>query len=72
MAFNVEFKVPSRNLGKSDVEFIVRQNSSVLGTLTISKGTLVWFPKGTNTGYRMGWSRFNSLMKKHAKGEEKR
>ena len=72
MTFNVNFTIPKRSLGKSDIEFVVKKDSGILGELKISKGSLVWFPKGANIGYRMRWDRFNSIMKKYATGEERR
>lgn len=72
MAYEVKFAVPQRELGKSDVEFEVRQNGTMLGTLKISKGSLVWFPKGTGNGLRMPWEKFDRLMKDNATQIEKR
>ena len=72
MAHDVEFSIPPRSLGKADVEFIVKSDGVMLGTLTISRGTLVWFPTGTTNGYRMTWEQFDRLVKEHVVGEEKR
>ena len=72
MAKDVEFSVPRRKLGRSDVEFLVKSDDTVLGTLKISNGSLVWFPKKTTYGYRMAWEKFDKIMKEHALGEERR
>lgn len=56
--YDVFFNIPQRVLGKVDVEFQVKQDGVVLGTLAVSNGSLVWFPKKTSYGYKMGWSRF--------------
>jgi len=72
MANEVQFTVPRRELGRSDVEFLVKRDGSVLGTLKVSNGSLVWFPKKTSYGYRMGWIRFDKTMRKHARSEERR
>jgi len=61
MAYNVEFSVPNRPLGKTDIRFIVRTENGVLGTLRISKGALVWFPKKTNYGHKVPWSKFHKI-----------
>ena len=61
MAHEVEFKVPARLLGKSDVSFIVKDEAGVLGTLKVSKGAVVWYPKKTNYGYKVDWNRFHKL-----------
>lgn len=72
MANDVEFTVPRRELGRSDVEFRVKRDGAVLGTLKVSNGSLVWFPKKTSYGYRMGWKNFDKYMRKFARGAERR
>ncbi|MBA2486838.1 MAG: hypothetical protein H0V35_12215 [Nitrospira sp.] len=42
---DVSFNIPQRSLGKADVEFLVKRDNIVLGTLAISDGSIVWFPK---------------------------
>ena len=69
---NVTFELPARNLGRSDVKFKIKRNGETFGTMTISNGSVVWFPKGTSNGYKMGWKRFNELMQEKAKQSEKR
>jgi len=46
--------VEKRPLGRADIEFTVKADGSVLGTLTVSNGSLVWFPKVTTYGCKMG------------------
>lgn len=72
MANDVQFTVPRRKLGRSDVEFHIKRDGSILGTLKVSNGSLVWFPKKTSYGYRMGWNRFDKTMRKFARSEERR
>ena len=72
MAYTVDFTIPKRNLGRADVEFDVKQDGSMLGTLTVSKGSLVWFPTGTIYGYRIGWHRFAQFMEESATSVERR
>lgn len=72
MAHDVDFSVPRRPLGKADVQFRVKSNGKVIGTLTVSKGSLVWFPSYTSYGYKMGWKRFDEMMRCKAKRMEKR
>ncbi len=69
---NVSFSIPQRDLGRADVEFLVKQDGSVLGTLAVSNGSLVWFPKGASYGCKMGWTKFNENMQRLAKRFEKR
>jgi hypothetical protein len=68
----VAFDVPKRPLGRADIEFTVKENRSILGTLTVSNGSVVWFPKAAKYGYKMGWSRFDKMMQEHARRQEKR
>ena len=72
MAHNVSFSVPSRSLGRANVEFQVWEDGEMHGTLQVSKGTLVWFPSKTRYGYRMGWGRFHDIMVKNATSFEKK
>ena len=61
MAYQVQFKVPTRLLGKSDVNFIVKDDNGVLGTLKVSKGAVVWYPKKTNYGFKADWEKFHRV-----------
>lgn len=69
---DVSFSIPQRSLGKADVEFLIKRNGAVLGTLAVSNGSLVWFPKKTTYGYKMGWDKFDRLMENEATRFEKR
>ena len=62
MAHHVTFSVPPRTLGKSDIEFVVRRDGEKFGTLRISKGSLVWFPRNGVLGRKVGWPRFDTFM----------
>jgi hypothetical protein len=68
----VHFSIPSRELGKADIEFKVWQDDKLLGTLAVSKGAVVWFPSGTTYGHKMTWSKFDALMKERGTGVESR
>ena len=69
---DVSFNIPQRALGKADVEFLVKRDGSVLGTLAVSNGSAVWFPKGTTYGLKVGWVKFDQIMRKYATRFEKR
>lgn len=69
---DVSFSIPRRALGKADVEFQVKADGAMLGTLAVSNGSIVWFPKGTTYGLKMGWSRFEAMMQESARRFEKR
>ncbi|WP_141398482.1 MULTISPECIES: hypothetical protein [Microbulbifer] len=65
MAHKVHFSIPKRELGTADVEFDVHQNDGKLGTLRISRGSLVWFPTGSTIGRKIGWGKFDKLMSEY-------
>jgi len=69
---DVSFSIPQRALGKADVEFLVKSDGAVLGTLAVSNGSIVWFPKGTTYGLKVGWKRFNDIMQEGATRFERR
>ena len=69
---DVSFSIPRRPLGKADVEFVVKKDGSVFGTLAVSNGSVVWFPSRTSYGYKIGWSKFDQLMRGEALRFEKR
>ncbi|MFT5152152.1 MAG: hypothetical protein ACI841_002143 [Planctomycetota bacterium] len=72
MAHDVTFEVPARSLGRADVRFVIKKDNVVLGTLTVSNGSVVWFPKGTSYGCKMGWEKFDQLMQDNATRTERR
>jgi hypothetical protein len=72
MPHKVTFRAPARELGKADVVFKVHDENGIIGTLKISRGSLVWFPSDTVYGHRIGWGDFNKLVKKNVKGVEVR
>ncbi len=68
---DVSFTVPERALGKADLEFRVKRGGKVLGRLKVSNGTIVWVPKDSSYGYKMGWSDFDVYMREHGKHDKK-
>ena len=71
MAHDVIFSLPERTLGKSDVQFKIWNDGELLGSLYISKGSLVWYPKGTSYGYKVGWNKFDNFMKDQQRFEKR-
>ncbi|MEX1185610.1 MAG: hypothetical protein WEA80_03390 [Gemmatimonadaceae bacterium] len=69
---DVSFSIPQRALGKADVKFQVKRDGSVHGTLEVSNGSLVWFPKGTTYGLKMSWVKFDRIMQDNATRLERR
>ena len=45
MKHKVTVSVPNREVFKTDIEFLVRQDGQVLGKLLVSKGNVVWRPR---------------------------
>lgn len=72
MAHDVQFSIPPRDLGRADISFRVKRNDSVLGTLKVSKGSVVWFPKDMSYGHKVGWGDFDALMQANGARAEKR
>jgi hypothetical protein len=52
--------MPTRELGKTDVVFEVWTDGEKFGTLKVSKGSLVWFPKDRSKGHKIGWKQFDA------------
>jgi hypothetical protein len=72
MAHDVQFTIPTRKLGRADIQFEVSRGGSVLGRLDVSNGSLVWFPRYAQTGFKLGWTRFDRFMQQHAIESERR
>ena len=69
---DVSFDIPERRLGKTDVNFFIRIDGEVLGKLSISNGSIVWFPKLARQGRKMSWRRFDEMMQENAGRRERR
>jgi len=69
---DVSFDVPKRQLGKTDVNFFIRSDGEILGKLSISNGSIVWFPRLSRKGRKMGWKRFDEMMQENARRREQR
>jgi hypothetical protein len=69
---DVTVDMPPRPLKRQDVLFNVKRDGSTYGTLKVSNGSVVWFPSGTTFGYKMGWGKFDEMMRANATREERR
>lgn len=69
---DVSFSIPPRALGKADVKFHVKRDGAAHGTLEVSYGSVVWFPKGTTHGLKVSWVKFERIMRDNATRFEKR
>lgn len=72
MSHDVSFAIPSRDLGRADVRFEVRADDGKIGTLTVSKGSVVWFPKDHLYGYKLSWAEVGRLFLDSGVKSEKR
>jgi hypothetical protein len=50
-------------VGNVDLTFKVRDGSRLVGTLTISKGTIDWKKSGAHTSVQKTWTEFGNVMK---------
>ena len=67
MSHTVHFRAPYRELGRSDVEFVVAKDGKNLGTLKVSRGSLVWFRGKTHkNGLKIGWEEFDELLRQRS------
>ena len=64
MAHNVTFIVPERPVGNRDIEFDVRMDESLFGTLKVSRGGIVWRPRDYKYGYFLNWSKLDQVVEK--------
>jgi hypothetical protein len=71
-AHQVDITLPKRELGRADAIFEVKADGVTLGALHVSRGAVVWFPAGTTYGHKVGWAKFDELMKGHGRRSEAR
>lgn len=69
MAHNVTFSIPDRELGNADLEFKVKKNNAMFGTLKVSRGSIVWVPKDHTHGVKMNWGQFAQVITDMGKPE---
>lgn len=62
MKHEVDFRMPENELGNADLEFKVRRNNQVVGTLKLSRGAVVWVPRDCSYGHKLGWTEFATIM----------
>lgn len=62
MAYRVNFTLPERPLQRADAIFRVKRNRSLLGTLAVSQGALVWRPRNARRGIYVRWADFDRMV----------
>ncbi len=60
---NVIISLPSAELGKKDAFFDIYKDDKKLGTITISKGSIEWYPLNAKRSYNMSWTKFDKIIK---------
>ena len=70
--YKVSFAVPRRDLGRADVSFSVKWNGVKLGTLDVSQGGVVWFPRDKRYGLKKNWGGFDRLLRETGRRAERR
>ena len=68
---DVKFAIPERELGKADIEFKIKKDGKRFGTLRVSKGSIVWFPKDKSYGHKTSWDALDDFMKGQARYEKR-
>lgn len=71
MKHQVNFSIPTRDLGKADVEFNVAIDGNRLGTLRVSQGSVVWYPSGNTYGHKASLTDFGGAMCQFARSERR-
>jgi hypothetical protein len=61
--------MPERELGRADVVFAVKKDEAPFGRLKVSNGSIVWVPGGATYGYKLTWSGFDEIARKHGRHE---
>jgi hypothetical protein len=61
MAHNITFTVSERPVGNRDIEFDVRMDEAVFGTLKVSRGGIVWRPRDYRYGYFLNWTKLDQM-----------
>jgi hypothetical protein len=64
----IDMTQPSKHVVNSDVRFDIHSNREKLGTLTISKGSIDWWPRSKQSGKKISWERFAKVMDELAGG----
>lgn len=60
----IEINQPPKQVLHSDISFTVYSNSTALGELKISKGTIDWRPASHTKSVKWSWEQFAKMMAK--------
>lgn len=59
--------LPNALLGKMDAFFDIYRDKKKLGTITISKGAIEWYPANAKLPRTLSWTKFDELMQLNGK-----
>ena len=59
----IQVSLPNVPIVNSDVIIEIFQDEEKLGKITISKGSLEWYPVYAKKPYNLEWSRFDRMIK---------
>jgi len=59
--------LPANAVFSSDVDVVVNSGGQLLGTLAVSKGSIDWIPRGSQSRWRLGWERFDDVMQQQGR-----
>lgn len=65
---NVYVNLPWRELGNADAFFEIYRDGKKLGTMTISKGALEWYPTKAKRPYKISWTSFDKMINEYFEG----
>ena len=71
MSHKVAFSIPKRYLGVADVKFNVTRNGAKFGTLEVSRGSVVWYPRDKKIGHKLSWVQFDQEARTYRKVERR-
>lgn len=69
MNHSVFLVLPEQWVGNADVVFRVKRNDESIGTLKVSKGSIVWVPKKLTYGFKLPWAKFDVAMREAGERE---
>lgn len=59
------FNLPQVALGKVDAHLQIYQDDEKLGEITLSKGSIEYYPANAKTPISLTWTQFDKLMKEY-------
>jgi hypothetical protein len=60
---DVTIEIPKKSIQAKDIQFTVKSDGGMLGTLLVSKGNIEWIPANHSVRKRrLTWERFAAMM----------